>query len=160
VPAERPAGQRFFVRSPHLIKISPRLLSTEDTSILPEFKRKKAVASGWMEMQFCPWLGFGQIQQRSCFSFSCVLPCENQTKNTNFAAFFIVPDFEQSLRYELCRRCRAKERELAGFSAAGALPEPGVQLRPPAAAPAAARSCPTFLQRAFHWLNWGPFQNL
>lgn len=64
-----------------------------------------------METQFCLWLGFYQIQQRGarCFSFSCVLPCNNQTKNTNFTALFIGSDFQQSLRYELCRRCIANE---------------------------------------------------
>lgn len=49
---------------------------------------------------------------RPCFSSRCVLPCENQTKSTNFAAFFIVPYFQKSLGYELCRRCIANELKL------------------------------------------------
>lgn len=56
---------------------------------------------------------------------------KNQTKNMNFDALFIVPDFQQSLGYELCRRCIANELEPRQGLTAGILPVPSIQLHRP-----------------------------
>lgn len=111
-------SEMLFFPFAHLVKTSATLLSPKTHQSFQKLERKRPIDFSWLEMHFCLWLAFHQIQQRKrqCFSLRRVLPCNNQTKDTNFTALFIGPDFQQSLRYELCRGCTANEFSSGGFS--------------------------------------------
>lgn len=104
-------SEMLFFPFARLVKTSATLLSPKTHQSFQKLERKRTIDFSWLEMHFCLRLGFYQIQQRKrqCFSLRCVLPCNKQTKDTNFTALFIGPDFQQSLRYELCRGCIANE---------------------------------------------------